>query len=110
MKRLVCLLLLFLCAPAFGVGTFAYTETTNKIVVTDGTSGAPATFNDMYTADQAGTGTILNVAENGAAAVTLDYPIRPTHSKALQVKCIVAAKTAEADFIYIDGFDWNGVA
>jgi len=89
-------------------GTFAYTVATNKIVVTDGTSGAPATFNDMYTADQAGTGTILNVAENGAAAVTLDYQIRPTHSKALIIKCIVTLKTAEADYIFITGTDaWD---
>ena len=89
-------------------GTFTYTVATNKIVVTDGTSVAPATFNDMYLADQAGTGTVLNVAENGAAAVTLDYQIRPTHSKALKVKCIVAAKTAEADYIFISGTDaWD---
>jgi len=110
MKRLlfsICCLL-FAVSPAFGVGTFAYTVATNKIVVTDGTSGAPATFNDMYTADQAGTGTVLNVAENGAANVTLDYQIRPTHSKALIIKCIVAAKTAEADFIFITGTDaWD---
>jgi len=90
-------------------GTFTYTVATNKIVVTNGTSGAPATFNDMYTADQAGTGTILNVAENGAAVVALDYQIRPTHAKALKVKCIVASKTpAQTDYIFITGTDaWD---
>jgi len=99
---------LLLCAPAFGVGTFDYTESTNTIEVTDGTEGAPATFNDMYTADQAGTGTVLNVAENGAAVVALDYQIRPTYDKALKVKCIVAAKTAHADYIFITGTDaWD---
>jgi len=91
-------------------GSFAYTEATNKIVVTTGTEGAPATFNDMYLADQAGTGTVLNVAENGGAAVKLDYQIRPTHDKALKVKCIVASKTAEADFIFITGTDAWGAA
>jgi hypothetical protein len=91
-------------------GTFVYTEATNIIVVTDGTSGAPATFNDMYTADQAGVDTILNVAENGAAAVTLDYQIRPTSAKALKVKCVVASKTTEADYIFITGTDAWGAA
>lgn len=91
-------------------GTFAYDEATNTIDVTDGTEGAEATYHDMYLADQAGTGTILNVAENGAANVTLDYAIRPTHDKALKVKCIVAAKTAEADFIFITGTDAWGAA
>ena len=55
-------LILVFGSTTFGVGTFAYTESTNTIEVTDGTSGAPATFNDMYTADQAGTGTVLLAA------------------------------------------------
>lgn len=115
MKRI--LLLFLLCGPALGVGTFSYTESTNTIQVTDGTSGAPATFNDMYTADQAGTGTLLlddgNPNEGGAGAnnpLTLTYAVRPTHDKAIQVKCVVAAKTAEADFVFITGTDWRGAA
>lgn len=88
-------------------GTFAYTESTNKIVVTAGTSGAPATFNDMYVADQAGTATDLLLAEAGTSGPgnPLTYAIRPTHDKALVIKCIVAGKTAEADFIFITGTD-----
>lgn len=35
-------------------GTFAYNAGTDTITVTSGTSGAPATFNDMYLADVAG--------------------------------------------------------
>ena len=93
-------------------GTFAYDEATNTVEVTDGTSGAPTTFNDMYTADQAGTATILLSAEAGASGPgnSLVYPIRPTHDKALIIKCIVAGKTAEADFIFITGTDAWGVA
>lgn len=89
-------------------GTFIYNEATNTVEVTAGTEGAPATFNDMYTADQAGAGTELLVAEAGAANNTLTYLIRPTHDKALIVKCIVAAKTTEADYIFITGTDaWD---
>ena len=91
-------------------GTFSYTESTNIIVVTGGTSGAPATFNDMYTADQAGTGTVLLAAIAGSATNTLTYAIRPTHDKALVVKCIVAGKTTEADYIFITGTDAWGTA
>lgn len=107
-----CLLTILLSVQAFGVGTFTYDEATNTIEVTDGTSGAPATFNDMYTADQAGTATDLLVAEAGTSAPgnSLTYVIRPTHDKAIIIKCIVAAKTAEADFIFITGTDAWGAA
>lgn len=91
-------------------GTFTYDEATNTVEVTAGTSGAPATFNDMYVADQAGTATDLLPAEAGAANNTLTYQIRPTHDKALIIKCVVAAKTAEADFIFITGTDAWGAA
>jgi len=91
-------------------GTFTYDEATNKIVVTNGTEGAPATFNDMYTADQAGTDTILLDAGTPASDLALDYAVRPTHSKALKVKCVVANKSAEADYIFITGTDWKGAA
>ncbi|MDK1103801.1 MAG: hypothetical protein QGD93_09335 [Actinomycetota bacterium] len=93
-------------------GTFTYTEVTNKIKQTDGTSGAPATFNDMYLADQAGTGTDLLPAEAGTSGPgnSLTYAIRPTHDKALIIKCIVAGKTAEADYIFITGTDAWGAA
>jgi hypothetical protein len=107
-KILLGLLISFICLPVWAVGTFTFTVSTNKMVITQGTSGAFVTNHDAYVADQAGTGTILNVAENGAAAVTLDYQIRPTHSKALIIKCIVTLKTAEADYIFITGTDaWD---
>lgn len=87
---------------------FTYTVSTNTVVVTGGTSGTPATFSDFVTADRAGTGTSLRAATAGTATVTLTYQIRPVELRALVVKCIVAAKTAEADFIFITGTDaWD---
>jgi hypothetical protein len=65
----------------------------------------------MYTADQAGAGTDLLPAESGTSGPgnSLTYPIRPTHDKALIIKCVVAAKSAEADYIFITGTDaWGG--
>ena len=38
---------------------FGYTESTNTVVVTGGTSGTPATFADFVTADRAGTAELL---------------------------------------------------
>ena len=89
---------------------FAYAVATNKITVCNGTSGTPMTFAGMYTADQAGTGTVLLAATAGSATNTLTYPIRPTAAKALVVKCIVASKTTEADYIFITGTDAWGTA
>ncbi len=91
-------------------GVFTYSVSLNKIVATTGTANDPVTFHSMYEADQAGAGTILLVAESGADDNTLTYPIRPTHDKALKVKCIVASKTAEADYIFITGTDAWGAA
>lgn len=91
-------------------GVFLYSVSLNKIVVTTSTVNDPVTFHSMYVADQAGVGTVLLVAESGAADNTLTYPIRPTHDKALKVKCIVAGKSAEADYIFITGTDaWGAV-
>lgn len=90
--------------------TFAYTESTNTIVVTEGTSGTPATFAGFVTADRAGTDTDLLIAASPGAAVALTYAVRPVEDLAILVKCIVANKTAEADFIFITGTDWRGAA
>ena len=89
---------------------FAYTEATNIVVATAGTSGTPLTFADFVTADRAGTGTDLLLATAGLVNNTLTYPVRPVEELAVLVKCVVAAKTAEADFIFITGTDWRGAA
>ena len=91
-------------------GTFAYTESTNTVVVTGGTSGSPADFASFVTADRAGTDTDLLVAASPGSAVALTYAVRPIEDLAIKVKCIVANKTAEADFIFITGTDWRGAA
>lgn len=89
---------------------FGYTEATNIVVVTGGTSDTPADFNDFVTADRAGVDTDLLVAGSPAAALALTYAVRPVEDLAVLVKCIVANKTAEADFIFITGKDWRGAA
>jgi hypothetical protein len=89
---------------------FTYTESTNTVVVTGGTSGTPATFADFVTADRAGTGTDLLTATAGASNNTLTYAVRPVEDLAILVKCIVAGKTAETDYIFITGTDWRGAA
>ena len=75
----------------------------------DGTEGAPATFADYVTADRAGEG-VLMAAKNGAKSmvVATDYlQVRPVELRALLISFIVAAKTAEADFIFITGTDFR---
>ena len=82
----------------------------NTVRVTGGTSGTPATFDDFVTADRAGTGTTILDAGSPASDLALDTPVRPVEDLAIIVKCIVANKTAEADFIFITGKDWRGAA
>jgi len=89
---------------------FSYTEATNTVVVTGGTSGTPATFADFVTADRAGVDTILLSAGSPASDLALTYAVRPVEDLAILVKCVVANKTAEADFIFITGKDWRGAA
>jgi len=103
-------IILCLAGPVFGVGTWSYTETTNIVQVTQGTEIAPCTFADFVTADRAGTGTILLSAGTPAADLALTYAVRPVEDLAVLVKCVVANKTAEADFIFITGTDWRGAA
>ena len=90
--------------------TFTYTESTNIVVVTEGTSGAPATFANFVTFDRAGTDTVLLSAGAPASNLALTYAVRPVEDLAILVKCVVANKTAEADFIFITGTDWRGAA
>jgi len=91
-------------------GTFAYTKATNIIVVTDGTSGAPATFNDMYTADLAGTVTLLAAWAPISSTKALTYQLTPAGAKGLKIDFTVASKTAEADYIFITGTNIDGGA
>jgi len=87
---------------------FSYTESTNTVVLTGGTSGTPATFADFVTADRAGTAALL-AAIAGASNNTLTYQIRPVEDLAIVVDCVVASKTTEADYIFITGTDaWGG--
>jgi len=90
--------------------SFSYDEATNKVVVNGGTEGTPATFADFVTADRAGTDTKLLDAGSPANDLALTYAVRPVENKALKVKCVVANKTAETDYIFITGKDWKGDA
>ena len=91
-------------------GTFGYTESTNIVVVTGGTSGTPADVTSFVTADRAGVDTSLLSGGSPASNLVLTYAVRPVEDLAVLVKCIVANKTAEADFIFITGTDWRGAA
>jgi len=91
-------------------GTFAYTKSTNRLVVTDGTSGAPATFNDMYTADQAGTVELLAAWSPDNNTKALTYQLTPALAKGLKIDFVVASKTTEADYIFVTGTDIDGGA
>lgn len=82
----------------------------NIVRVTGGTSGTPATFADFVTFDRAGTGTTILDAGTPANNLALDTPVRPVEDLAILVKCIVANKTAQPDFIFITGTDWRGAA
>ena len=87
---------------------FTYTKSTNTVVLTGGTSGTPATFADFVTADRAGSVTLLTawVPNNNTKALT--YQITPVEKRALLISFVVAAKTAEADFIFVTGTDaWD---
>ena len=90
--------------------TFTYTESTNIVIQTEGTSGTPATFANFVTFDRAGTDTKLLDAGGPASDLALTYAVRPVEDLALLVKCVVANKTTEADYIFITGTDWRGAA
>ena len=89
---------------------FTYTESTNTVVVTDGTSGTPATFADFVTADRAGTAVLLVATAGLSPTLPLDYQIRPVENIALLITFNVASKTTETDYIYITGTDWRDAA
>ena len=91
-------------------GTFTYTEATNTVVVTGGTSGSPSDFASFVTADRAGTAILLPAGPSASPTLALDYQIRPVENVALLITFNVAAKTAEADYIFITGTDWRDAA
>jgi len=92
-------------------GTWAYTESTNTVVVTVGTEGTPATFADFVTADRAGTGTELLAAETCTVNHTLTYQVRPVEDLAITLKFILSGTSAGAgDTLDVTGTDWDGVA
>lgn len=87
---------------------FSYTKSTNIVVVTEGTSGTPATFADFVTADRAGSVTLLAAWSPNSNTKALTYQITPVEKLALLISFVVAGKTAEADYIFITGTDaWD---
>jgi hypothetical protein len=89
---------------------FAYTESTNTVVATGGTSGTPLTFDDFVTADRAGTATLLVATAGLSPTLALTYQIRPVDVIALLITFTVASKTTETDYIFITGTDWRDAA
>lgn len=82
----------------------------NKVIVTGGTSGTPATFADFVTADRAGEAVLLAATAGLSPTLALTFALRPVENLALLISFIVASKTAEADFIFITGTDFAGNA
>ncbi len=81
-----------------------------KVIVTAGTSGTPAAFSDFVTADRAGEGVLLAATAGLSPTLALDRAVRPVEILAIVVSLIVASKTAEADFVFVTGTDFDGVA
>lgn len=74
-------------------GTFAYTKSTNTVVVTGGTSGSPADFASFVTADRAGSVT-LKAATTSAFNMTLTYQITPVEKRALTISFVLAGTSS----------------
>ena len=87
-------------------GTFTYTESTNTVVVTGGTSGSPSTFADFVAADRTVATSACSIASGcqlkAAAAIaaatdlTLTYPVRPVEFKGLRLAITTAANGGAA--------------
>ncbi len=82
----------------------------NKVIVTGGTSGTPATFADFVTADRAGEAVLLAATAGLSPTLALTYAVRPADVTALLISFIVASKTMETDYIFVTGTDWRGAA
>ena len=89
-------------------GTFTYTRSTNTLVVTGGTSGSPADFASMLTADRAGSVTLLAAWTPISNTKALTYQVAPAEVLALLISFVIASKTTETDYIFITGTDaWS---
>ncbi len=77
--------------------TFTYDESTNIVVLTEGTSGTPATFANFVTADRAGTAELTPEDTPDACDfdMTLTYQIRPVEDLALQITFTLAGTSAD---------------
>jgi len=89
--------------------SITYDSSENRVTITGYTEGSPCNFDDIVTADRAGTGTKLLDSGSPANNLTLTYQIRPVELQALDnIKFIVANKTAETDYIYLTDTDaWD---
>jgi uncharacterized membrane protein (UPF0136 family) len=87
----------------------AYNSASDKFVVTGYTdsAGSRGRLSNVKTLDSATALTLLAAAA-GSATLTLTKQIRPVENLALIISLVVAAKTAEADYIFITGTDaWD---
>lgn len=82
----------------------------NKVIVTGGTGGSPATFDDFVTADRAGEAVLLAATAGLSPTLALTAALRPVDVTALLISFIVASKTTETDHIFITGTDWRAAA
>ena len=87
-----------------------FTYDGSKIVTCNGTSGSPKTFADMCDADLAGTLELLAAWEPDSGTKALGTQLQPADSKGLLIDFVVAAKSAETDYIFITGTDIDGNA
>jgi len=91
--------------------TFAYTQATNTVVVTEGTAETPATFSGFVTADRAGTLTLLDagVIDADPDTFSLDDQPRPCERGLIEVLITTSADRAGAT-LEIVGKDYDSDA
>lgn len=87
-----------------GDPTYTYSTATNTITATGGTSGAPITFNDLWTADKAGT---FNLASRAGISGTDANPVAV--SSALRPADYVVLGGATGQDLYIVVSAWSGL-
>lgn len=103
---LAIVMLYAVAALTTAAGTFAYTRADQILEVTDGASGAPATWNDAYTADQAGTLTLLDgTIDADPDTFSLTYAVQPADDKAVKLTATCTARSgATCDFAGTDAW------
>lgn len=87
-----------------------YNAGTNLITVDAYSAETPATFDDIVTADRAGTYELLAVWNPNNSTKVLDNQIKPVELRGLLIDFVVANKSADADYIFITGTDSWGNA